>query len=98
MSLWEEPFLENLDAETSARIKGHQLQMESFSFFFVLCLGQKLYGLTDNLSKTLQKKKMSAISEQRLAFVHRNLGKMRSSLYFELFYQSISKKAQSVLS
>ena len=70
LSLWEEPFLEKLDAETSARIKGRQSQMESFRVFFGLCLGQKPYGLIDNLSKTLQKKKMSAISRQRLAFVH----------------------------
>ena len=56
-SLRKESLLEKLDA----RIKGCKLQMESFNFFFCLCLNQKLYGLTDKLSKTLQKTKISAI-------------------------------------
>ena len=56
-SLRKESLLEKLDA----RIKGCKLQMESFNFFFCLCLSQKLYGLADKLSKTLQKTKILAI-------------------------------------
>ena len=41
--------------------------MTTFSLFFGLHLGYKLYAITNNLSKALQEKKMSAISGQRLA-------------------------------
>lgn len=73
-SLWEESLLEKLDDETSARIKCCKSQMESFNFFFCLCFGQKLCGLTDNLSKTIKKMKTSAISGQSF-LDHRNLRK-----------------------
>jgi len=58
---------EKLDPDTKARIIGCQKQMTTLSFFFGLHLGQKLYGMTDNLSKTLQKEKMSAVSGKNLA-------------------------------
>ena len=62
LCLWEQSLRQKLNAETSARIKDWKQRIESLIFlffyflyiyFFGLCLGQKLYGLTDNLSKTL---------------------------------------------
>ena len=69
--------------------------MESFNFFFGLYLGRKLYGLNDNLSKTLQK--MSAISGQRFgSLTVKILEKMRSNRDFDLFYELILKKASAI--
>ena len=65
--LWGLCLAEKLDTETRSRIIGCQSQMESFSFFFGHLLSHRLYSLTDNLSKTLQKEKMSALNGQRLA-------------------------------
>ena len=69
--------------------------METFNFFFRLCLGQRHYSLTDNLSKTLPKEKMSAASGQRLAFLTaKTIQSMRNDSNFDLFYQRVSKKAE----
>ena len=67
MALWKESLDEKPDAQTKARINGCKKQLESFSFYFGLNLGRKLYAHTDNLSKTVQKEKMSAISSKELA-------------------------------
>ena len=67
------------------------------SFFFGLCLGQKLYGLTDYLSKILEKTSMPAIIGHRLAsLTTETLEKMRSDRDFDLFYKLISKKASAI--
>ena len=49
---------EKLDFETKSQIVGCKKQLESLSFLYELNLGQKLYVHTDNLSRTLQQKKM----------------------------------------
>ena len=59
MSLWKESLDEKPDAETKARINGCKKQIESFSFYFGLNLGRKLYAHTDNLSKTTKRKNVS---------------------------------------
>ena len=66
-SLWDH-FLETgkMDRELRSRIGVAKAQMTTFSFFFGLQLGYRIYIITDNLSKALQEKKMSAISGQRL--------------------------------
>ena len=43
--------------------------MKTFSFLFGLCLVQRLYCHTDNLSKALQNENMSAVSGHRLALL-----------------------------
>ena len=48
------------DRNKKAHIIGCQKQMSLFSFFFGLCIGERLFMITDNLSKTLQNEKMSA--------------------------------------
>ena len=67
LRLWKEGLEEKLDAETKSRIVGLKKQMESFKFYFGLQLGRELYAHTDNLSKTLQQGKMSAIKGKSLA-------------------------------
>ena len=93
-SLWDICLTENLTREVRSRIIGCQAQMKSFSFFFGLCLGQRLFSLTDNLSKTLQKENMSAVSGHRLAMLtKKTLEGMRTGENFKLFYDTVSKKA-----
>ena len=68
MELWNECLVnENLTAEIKSRVIGCQIQMGKFDLFFGLRLGHRLYSHTDNLSKSLQSKKMSAASSKRLA-------------------------------
>ena len=97
MALWKESLDEKPDAETKARINGCKKQMESFSFYFGLNLGRKLYAHTDNLSKTLQKEKMSAISGKELAdLTIKTMQGMRNDRDFDLFYETVTKSASSI--
>ena len=56
-----------LQSDICGRIIGCQAQMNTFESFFGLNLGQRLFSRTDNLSKTLQQTRMSAISGKRVA-------------------------------
>ena len=67
LKLWDKCLKEFLDAGTTSRIIVCKVQMKTFNFFFGLCLGQRHHSFIDNLSKTLQKEKMPAVSGQRLA-------------------------------
>ena len=53
-STWEESLESRLDTEVKARMVGVKTQMETFSFFFGVCLGERILRHADNLSKTLQ--------------------------------------------
>ena len=71
--------------------------MKTFNFFFGLCLGQRHYSLTNNLSKTLQKEEMSTVSGQRLAsLTAKTIQRMRNDSDFDLFYQTVRKKAARI--
>ena len=59
--LWETCLGEKLDREIRSRIIGCQSQMGKFRFFYGINLSHTVYSLTDNLSKTLQKEKLSAL-------------------------------------
>ena len=97
LCLWDECLKEKLDGETRARIVGCKAQMKTFNFFFGLCIGQRLYSITDNVSKTLQKEKMSAVSGQRLAgLTTKTIQGMRNDADYNLFYQTVSKKAEKI--
>ena len=61
MKLWDISLQGSLDRETRARIIGCQAQMTSFEFFYGLNLAYRLYSVTDNLSKTIQKESFSAL-------------------------------------
>ena len=77
------------------RIGGAKAQMTTFSFFFGLQLGCRIYTITDNLSKALQEKKMSAISGQRLARATLSTTEaMRNNEFFDMFYGHVLKKAE----
>ena len=68
MKLWDVSLATGkLDSEFKARIIGVQNQMCQFQFFYGLSLIQQLFAISDNLSKTLQKESMSALSSLHLA-------------------------------
>ena len=97
MQLWEECLEERLDQETRARIICCKSQMESFYFFFGLNLSHKLYPMTDNLSKSLQATKMSAIKGRKSAdLVITTLKDIRKDDQFQLFYDADKKAANSI--
>ena len=95
-SLWDHWFeTGKMDRELKSRIGGVKAQMTTFSFFFGLQLGYRLYAITDNLSKALQEKKMSAISSQRLARATLStIEAMRNDESFDMFYEHVLKKAE----
>ena len=93
--LWEICLGEKLDTDTRARIIGCQSQMQTFSFFLGLLLSHRLYSITDNLSKTLQKEKMSALSSQRLAnLTIQTIQGMRKAEHFKLFFDLAKQKSK----
>ena len=71
--------------------------MEKFEFYFALQLSHKLYALTDNLSKTLQWHKMSALSGKRNAeLTKKTIETMRNDESFVLFYETTVRKAEKL--
>ena len=95
LSLWEECLSSKLEAELRGRILGCQAQMKSFDYFFGLSLGQRIYAHTDNLSKTLQNEKLSAVSGQRNAeLTKRALQSIRTDQCFQAFYESVIRKKE----
>ena len=88
LKLWVECLKESLDAETRSRAIACKAQMKTFNFFFGLCLGQRHYSFTDNLSRTFKKEKTRAVSGQRLAsLAAKTFENMRNDSDFALFYQ-----------
>ena len=68
MKLWDVSLATvKLDSEVKARIIGVQNQMCEFQFFYGLNLSQQLFAISDNLSKTLQKELMAALSGLHIA-------------------------------
>ena len=90
---------EKLDQETKARIVSSKSQMKSFCFFFGINLSYKLYAMTDNMSKSLQLTKMSAISGRKSAYlVIDTLKNMKNDDDFHLFFEVVKKVANLIKS
>ena len=97
MQLWTESLASKMDTETRARIIGVQTQMTQFEYFFGLILDQRLFSISDNLSKTLQKTKIFAIQGQRLAkMTKRTIQGMRTDSDFKAFYALILQRKNAV--
>ena len=70
--------------------------MTTFTFCFGLRLGQKLYGMTDNLLKTLQKEKMWGLSRKNLSeLTIKIIQRMRNDKDFLLFFDAVKKGKES---
>ena len=98
MKLWDECLHKGrLNTEVKARIIGCKNQMSMFHLFFVLCLGQRLFSITDNLSKAIQSEKLSAVSSQDMeSLTLKTLHNMRMQEDFELFFNLVTKQAEKV--
>ena len=84
-----------LSVDIKSRIIGCIAQMKKFDFYFGITLGKTLYGLSDNLSKALQIKSMSALNSQKMAeLTISTVESMRSSEEFQMFYETTLKKAK----
>ena len=98
LKLWDECLEKRLDSEILGRVLGCQAQMKSFDFYFGLHLGQLIFRHTDNLSATLQKSTMSAVSGQHNAkLTTEALKRMINDDSFKVFYETVLKKKQSFL-
>ena len=88
--LWEECLEIVRDSETIARIVGVASQMQTFNFLFGVELGELILRHTDNLSRTLQHKELSASESQEVArLTVRTLGTMRNESSFDLFWKKL---------
>ena len=97
LQLWEECLKEKLDQETKAKIVGYKNQMESFYFVFGSGLSYKLYAMTDDLSKSLQSRKMPAIKGKKCAdLVIDTMRSMRNDEDFDSFFEVVKKAANPV--
>ena len=87
---WEEAADIVHDTETKARIRGVSSQMKTFNFLFGTVLCEMLLRHTDNLSKALQKKTISAAEGQGVAkMVIATLCTLRTEESFSLFWKKV---------
>ena len=95
MKLWDvSSAAGKLDSEVKARIIGVENQISEFQFFYGLNSSQRLFAISDHLSKTLQKQSMSALNGLHLAkLTVQTYQKMRSDEETKLFFKTVSKKA-----
>ena len=63
LELWGQSLKDNLDFDTKSEIRGCENQMKLFNFHFGLNLSQRLYAVTDNLSKTCNRKRCLPLEE-----------------------------------
>jgi len=92
--LWDE--CETSDSEIRARIIGVASQMQTFDYLCGVMLASTVLGLTDNLSKTLQQKSLSASEGQRLAnLTLKTLEEMRSDLHYCAFWEKDNKACET---
>ncbi len=92
--LWEKAVSVVHDTEVIARIGGVRAQMETFEFFFGLLLGECLFRHSDNLSRTLQKKDISASEGQVIAkMTVSTLQSIRTDECFAAFWEKVKAMA-----
>ena len=95
LSTWEKASEVARNTESKARIQGVSSQMNTFTFFFGAYLGELVLRHTDNLSKALQDKTLSAAEGQQIAaMVVRTLLTLRSDNSFDLFWLKVMKQAE----
>ena len=89
--LWSQCLETTLDADVKGRIIGVQTQMKRYNFLFGLHLSKKILKITDNLSRALQSRSLSAAEDQEMALLSvKTLQRMRTEESFNLFYQLVN--------
>ena len=96
-SLWDKSLQTDLDSEMRGRIIGVKTAMPTLEYYFGVSIGIIIFSMTDNLSKTLQKQRMSSIQGQQMAMSTKEaILQMRNDATFDLFYKGILEKAQKL--
>ena len=94
MKLWDISLTGSLDTDIKARMIGVQNQMTEFQFLYGLHLSQRLFSISDNLSRALQSQAMSALSGLHMAeLTIKTFKEMRTDNNAELFFKTVEKKA-----
>ena len=92
--LWGICLGDRLDKETCFRILGCKCQMTEFRSFFGINLAYRMYSITDNLSKALQRETISSIEEQETAMkIAETFKKMRNIDSADCFFKTVKQKA-----
>ena len=92
--LWDCVLDSRVDPDVRARVIGVQAQMETFDYYFGVCLGKMVLSHADNLSATLQKSSLSAAESHRIAVMTvETIVKMRTDECFDLFWESVKRNA-----
>ena len=90
LGVWEEAQRGHLDGEMKAHIVGVETLMHSFDFLFDVFLGELILRHSDNLSKTLQQKTLSAAEGQQIArLTVEVLQSLQNSERFSAFYSRV---------
>lgn len=91
---WEVCLDSQLMPDVRARIIGVQAQMRKFDFLFGVMLGAMTLKHTDNLSKTMQHKDLSATEAQEVArLTITTLQSVRSDSAFDQFWDRVQQTA-----
>ena len=94
---WQESIEVAHDTETKARIGGVEAQMNTFDYLFGTMLGHMVLRHTDNLSRALQDKGLSAAEGQQVARMSlETLKSLRTDQSYELFWLNVNKKAEEL--
>ena len=87
--MWEECLETRLEPDAKGRIIVVKSQMSQYKLLFGLHLCERILKITDNLSKTLQTKSLSASEAQGIAkYTVQTLKGMRKDM-FELFFKHV---------
>ena len=93
--LWDESLEKNLESEVKSRVIGVKHQI--FYYYLGVSLSVQILRISDNLSKTLQNVHISASEGQAVSsLTAKTLEKMRSDDHFNLFWETVTHKANAL--
>ena len=95
--LWQRSLENCTDTEMKARIRGVETYMNNFDFVYGVLLGELVLGHSDNLSRTLQDPKLSAVQAQdRANKTVETMISIRNNEKYDLFSDLVNKKASNL--
>ena len=94
--MWDEAYEVIKEAESRARIKGVAAQMTTFEFYIGASLAYLLLHHTDNLSRTLQHKNISAAAGQQVGKDVTTLQSPRNDSRFTHFWELVKTQSQKL--
>ena len=82
------------NSEATSQARGIMITMERFSFIFGVVVEEKLFSITDMLSKAVQKKTICTMEAKRLAAVTlSSLKELRNNEQFDMIWEELLAKA-----